>query len=223
MSHPESRVDGAEGRERSAATPVSDGAEVADGEAVAARGVEGAEPSLIVVCGLPGTGKTTVAGAVAERLDANRYRSDVIRKELRAEPDYTDAETRAVYGELFQRARRSLDGGTDVVLDATFRARSDRRQAAAVAAAAGASCTVVEVECETAVDRERIDRRTDDASDADFEIYLQLRDEFDPIEGEHATVDNSGSLAATRRAVRRLFSESDDGAEAERLVEPGRA
>ena len=39
-------------------------------------------PTLVVVCGLPGVGKSTVAGVVSDRLEASRLRTDVVRKEL---------------------------------------------------------------------------------------------------------------------------------------------
>ncbi|PSQ47007.1 kinase, partial [Halobacteriales archaeon SW_6_65_15] len=65
-------------------------------------------PQLIVVCGLPGVGKTTVAEAIAERVDGRLLRTDVIRKEIISDPDYTAEESRMVYGELFERARQTV-------------------------------------------------------------------------------------------------------------------
>ncbi|MCF2241345.1 AAA family ATPase, partial [Halobacterium salinarum] len=59
-------------------TPVSD-----------TRSTNGAEQRLVVVCGLPGTGKTTVSGHAAETLDAELLRTDVVRTDLFPEPDYT--------------------------------------------------------------------------------------------------------------------------------------
>lgn len=66
---------------------------------------------LVVVCGLPGTGKTTVATEVADRVGGRLLRTDVVRKDLVDDPDYTDAETRRVYDELLDRAERTLGRG----------------------------------------------------------------------------------------------------------------
>ena len=55
---------------------------------------------LVALCGLPGVGKSTVAGYVTEQLDAVRLRTDVVRKELFDEPQYTAEETESVYREL---------------------------------------------------------------------------------------------------------------------------
>lgn len=166
---------------------------------------EGATGRLVVVCGLPGVGKTLVSERIADRLDATLLRTDVVRKELYADPAYTPEERESVYEELFSRARRRVEDGTDAVLDATFRTRADRERAAALADAVGAPLDVVRVVCDAAVVRERIAAREDDESDADFDVYLQFRDRFEPLERRHRTVDNSGSADSTRRQVDELF------------------
>lgn len=161
-------------------------------------------PTLVVVCGLPGTGKTTVAAEIAARLDAPRLRTDVVRKELFPDPEYTEAETEAVYAELFDRARDRLEAG-DVVLDATFRTTGFRDDARATASAADAGFRLVHVECADEVVRERIRERTDDASDADVRVYEQFRDSYDPVEGADLVVDNSEELDATLAQLDALF------------------
>jgi len=164
---------------------------------------------LVLVCGLPGTGKSTAAERIVEVLPGRLLRSDVVRKELFPDPTYSSEESAAVYDELLDRARDLLDSGEHVVLDATFRRRELRKRAAAVAETAGVEFRPVRVVCEESTVRERIRRREaeeDDESDADFAVYTQLRDEFEPIEGDdHLVVDNSGSLAATLDAIDEAF------------------
>ena len=160
---------------------------------------------VVVVCGLPGAGKTTVAERVTDRLDATRLRTDVVRKELFPDPEYTDEESAAVYDELFARARRLVADCDPVVLDATFSERANRERARALSATLDVPFDLVEVVCAQSVVEERIRRRTDDESDADVEVHRMFRDLFDPIEGEHVVVDNSGALAATRRQVDQQF------------------
>ncbi len=160
---------------------------------------------LVVVCGLPGVGKTTVARMIADRLGVEPLRTDVVRRELFPVPDYTDEERRAVYEALFDRARTRLDRGANVVLDGTFAEATPRERTHELATAAGTERRLVEVTCEESVVRERIAERTDDESDADFEVYRTLESTFEPVTAAHATVDNSGGRDALRRQVSALF------------------
>lgn len=163
-------------------------------------------PVLAVVCGLPGVGKSTVSRAIADRLDASVLRTDVIRKDLYADPSYTTAETVSVYDELLTRAFDHLDVGESVVLDATFKTSERRIQARDLATQVGARFRLVRVECDEAVLERRI-RERDGVSDADFDVHVEFRDRFEPVELDHLVVDNSGSTAATEDRVARAFGD----------------
>lgn len=165
----------------------------------------GRTPRIVVVCGLPGAGKTTVAEHAAELLDAALFRTDVVRKDIFPDPEYTSAEMRAVYEELFERASAAVRRGDAAVLDGTFQHSTLRDDVEAVAEELGVPVTFVKVDCEAAVVRERIRSRSEDASDADFAIHQQYRESFDDVEREHALVDNSGGLDETRDQVTTLF------------------
>lgn len=160
-------------------------------------------PTLIVYCGVPGVGKSVASGYTAERLPAERYRSDQVRKELFPHPEYTDAETERTYEALLQRAETSLESGTNVVLDATFRSRARRDDAAAVAASAAAESLFVRVTCDEVVVRERLADRSETISDAGLEQYRTLKETFEPLEREHVEIDNSGTIAETERQIDR--------------------
>jgi len=162
-------------------------------------------PTLVVLCGLPGVGKTTVAERIAARLDATLLRTDVVRKELFADPAYTGTETRLVYDEVFERGRQPLERGHSVVLDGTFKLRRDRRRARTLAAELDAGFDLVHVECDEATVRERIAGRVDDESDADFRVHLTHRAEFERLSMAHVTIDTSADRDATYRQIDRRF------------------
>lgn len=165
--------------------------------------VEG--PALVVVCGLPGVGKSTVSRLIAERLDAAVLRTDVVRKELFDEPGYASAETEAVYDEVLARTANVLDEtGRSVVLDGTFRRRDHRDDARRVAESVGCPFRLVHVRADESVVERRIADR-EGVSDADFEVHRELKERFDPVEDPDLRVDNSGSAAETRRQVDEAF------------------
>lgn len=159
---------------------------------------------LVVVCGVPGVGKSTVARAIKRRLDATLLRTDVVRKELFEQPSYAETETDTVYETVLERAESHLSAGA-VVLDGTFRTRERRTRAAHLAETTGVPFRLVTVECDRQVVRDRIRSRNADPSDADFEIYERLSDEFESPTRTHTVIDNSGSLADTRQRVADLF------------------
>lgn len=160
---------------------------------------EGAPAMLIMVRGLPGTGKSTLARAIAERTGFVHIMSDVVRKELAGrEPGergfegfakgiYSESFTERTYLEMAQRAKRYLKQGRSCVVDATF---SKRRQLSTVMDAAslsGAKVCVVECAASDALVKARLDKRCLEAgnvSDADWRIYLGKKASFEKIPGE---------------------------------------
>ena len=150
---------------------------------------------MILVCGLQGTGKTTIAEILAKRQKADLLRSDVIRKKLFTEPRYTDEERKKVYDHMFLEAKRSLEQRKAVILDATFSKQGDRDRAKEISKESDADFQIVEVICPNEVKvAERLGKRVGDASDADIQVHRRAKAAFEPIEGPHVTIDNSGTL-----------------------------
>lgn len=161
--------------------------------------------ALILVIGPPGVGKTTVANIVSNHLNAEHLRSDIIRKELFEQPDYSSFETCATYSELFKRASMQLKAGTSVIIDATFDKQSRREYANHIANLGECELEIIQVKCSPETVKRRLAQRTSDASDADYEIYEEKRDHFDPIHLDYYTVNNSGSIDKTRTLLMRKF------------------
>lgn len=95
-------------------------------------------PVLVLLAGLPGSGKTTLACLLAERLDAEHLESDAIRRGLVAQPTYDADEHSRVFAEVDRRTREALGHGRSVVLDATNLRAAHRRRYALMADGAGA-------------------------------------------------------------------------------------
>lgn len=155
------------------------------------------QPLCVVVCGLPGVGKTTVAQIVADYIDARHERSDSVRHDLFVEPSYNEQETAMVYDELLRRCEQALSGGESIVLDATFRNAHQRDRVHLLAETHGVPIEQFVVTADEDVVQSRLSDR-DGLSDADFDVYQELANEFDPVEHSAHYIDNSDLLTDTR-------------------------
>ncbi len=143
-------------------------------------------PCMLLMGGLPGTGKTTIADAVAERggftiLSADRTRKELAGLDPRASAAadfgqgiYTPEWNRKTYSELLRRARQGLFRGERILVDASFGRQANREAFFEAADRLGvpAYLFLCEVSAETVI--RRLGRRVPGStpSDADSDIFL---------------------------------------------------
>lgn len=149
---------------------------------------------LIIVCGLPGTGKSSLSAKLAETYSAVHLNSDVIRKKLFENPSYTEEEKEAVYKEMAGQVGELLAKGSNVILDATFYRHDYRKMMADIAEKAGTKtyrikCTLPEAEIRKRLAERKIEGKS--ASDADYDVYQHLKGKFEPLGGLHLEIDTS--------------------------------
>jgi uncharacterized protein len=125
---------------------------------MALRHLRAGAVTLVVVGGLPGTGKSTLAGSLADQLGFTVLNSGRIRTELAGLPAeastsasfgagiYSDEWTRRTYAELLHRATVLLANGESVIADASF--SSGWQRDAAVTAAAAVCADLVQIRCD---------------------------------------------------------------------------
>ena len=81
---------------------------------------------IIIICGLPGVGKSTLAKNLAPMINATILSSDKIRKELFSSPTYSPFERKLVYDVMIILAKYLNEVSCNCILDATFN-REDSR------------------------------------------------------------------------------------------------
>ena len=153
----------------------------------------GRKPCLLLVAGLPGTGKSTLARELAEAAEFCVIRSDVVRKELAGlsghEPTpaqlreslYTAEWNDRVYAECLCRAELFLGEGKRVIVDATFREEQQRVIFMEAAIRWGVPAGLLLCQAEPETIRKRLEARQGDASDADCSVYLKVAEKWEEI------------------------------------------
>lgn len=153
---------------------------------IAHRHLRAGAVRLILVGGGPGTGKTTLARLLAERIGAHVISTDDVRADMVARGEiagvagvfgkglYTDEKVDAVYDAVLRLAQLSLSSGYNVILDGTWRDARHRDHARSLAVEAFA--TLIEFSCTTTLTTavERIRSRTETTSQVTPEIAAAL-------------------------------------------------
>jgi aminoglycoside phosphotransferase family enzyme/predicted kinase len=175
-------------------------------------------PCLVLVGGLPGTGKSTLARQLAQQAGFQVIRSDVVRKELAGLSEtaggggavdggiYTPDWTNRTYAECLERAERMLFAGERVLVDATFLHERHRQKFLHTARSWGVRGLLFVCETPPEIVQKRLAARTGDASDADWSVYQHAARQWDepgPETSRHLHRLNTGpsTEAAIQQAL----------------------
>jgi hypothetical protein len=174
-------------------------------------------PAIIVVCGLAGSGKSTIARDLGARTGYQILSSDVVRKQLAGVPLtshsaqeygkglYDDSINVITYDRLLEQAEDCLKSARGVILDATFRDSQHRRQCAELASRLSLPVLFVESRASEKTTLERLKKRQQrrgEVSDATVEVYLRQREEFAPL----------SEIAESNRMIVNTDNDPDEGA-----------
>jgi hypothetical protein len=150
-------------------------------------------PCLVLIGGLPGTGKSMLTGRLQDRAGFERISTDAVRKELAGvqagepasaqfgEGIYTDEWNGRTYAACLERAEALLFEGKRVLVDASFREERRRRVFLDAAQRLGVPGLFLLCESDPDVVKSRLDRRAGDMSDADWEIYRESAAKWEPV------------------------------------------
>lgn len=176
-------------------------------------------PPLVVVYGLMGTGKSSIAHGLRERLGWHVLSTDAVRKQLAGLGEYArvfvpygeglySAEmNRSVYAEVCRRAENLLQAGLPVVVDGSFKRVEERLALVELAERVGARLLLLEAACGGEEQRRRLEarRRHDTRSDGRVELLGHQHSEFESPSPEHLAfsvrVATDGTAAAVQARV----------------------
>ncbi|MEM8677412.1 MAG: AAA family ATPase [Cyanobacteria bacterium P01_G01_bin.67] len=133
--------------------------------------------SLILMSGLSGSGKSTVAKFIARNIGAIQIRSDAVRKHLAGvslnasvTDIYTQEMTQKTYNRLLELGIRLATAGYKVILDAKYDRLNQRQSAINQAQANNIPLKIVHCTAPIAILRDRLNRRQHDISDATADL-----------------------------------------------------
>ncbi len=146
---------------------------------------------LILICGLPGTGKSTLAKALTKKFHFIHFNTDIIRKKTLKRRTYSEKEKAHVYEMLFAETEKKLKKGKSIILDGTFYRDIKRKLAASLAKKYKTKFFIVECILNENEIRKRIEKRVKigTISEADFLVYKKVKKQFEPIKEKHLKID----------------------------------
>lgn len=158
-----------------------------------------AQPAIIVVSGLPGTGKSYFCRRLAERLPFLILESDALRKQLFPVPTYSASESAHLFRTIYYLIEELIKKGIPVILDATNLSERHRERIYNIAERLSARLILVRVEAPPELVQKRLKSRMEkskkeDNSDADWTVYQKMQTTVQKINRNHFTVDTSRDI-----------------------------
>lgn len=166
------------------------------------------EPPLIVVSGLPGTGKSFFCRKLAQELRFPILASDALRKALFPIPHYDERENKRLFSACHVLIEELLRKGIPIIFDATNLLEHHREYLYRAAERGGAKLILVWVDAPPEVVRQRIVAREKGTipqydSSAGWEVYSRMKPRREKISRNHIVVDTSQDInVAVKKIVR---------------------
>lgn len=168
---------------------------------------------LIIICGLPGVGKSTVGKMLREKLKNVLIESDQLKstkkilEELKKRNFLEKEIKKSVYNTLFRNGVRRLAQGGSVILNATFFKKVYRDQAEKLAKKFGVKFYIIEVKCPEEITLKRIDKRHKNGeSEVTAKVYYIIKSQFEPFKRKKLVVDNAGDLKNLEKQIDEIIT-----------------
>ena len=144
-------------------------------------------PMIVVVLGLPGSGKSYFAEKLAGRVGAVYLSSDQIRNSLGARGKYSEHDKMLIYNAMAEKTGQALNAGKDVVVDATFYQSVMIDLFVGLAKTLGTPIWFIRIDADESLIKLRLAEPRKD-SEADYDVYLKIKEQFEGLQVPHITL-----------------------------------
>lgn len=139
---------------------------------------------IILVFGLPGTGKSYFSRQFTKEIDAAYLNTDVVRDGLNKRGQYDRQSKEQVYEELMKRLRAVVKNGLDVLVDGTFHKQERRARVRAIGLEYDHPVFLIELKTQEETVKKRLENKRY-YSESDFQMYQQIKQEWEPCREDH--------------------------------------
>jgi gluconokinase len=161
---------------------------------------------IILVGGLPGSGKTYFAKRLAAKMNAVRLSSDAVRKSLMVKGKYKLEDRMLVYKDLARLAELFLIQSKKVIVDATFSRQDMRDLFISLAGKLSVPLHFIWVFASEELIKERLQHQRED-SEADLSVYQIIRDQLEPLNIPYARIESTNdNIESMLKAAERFIS-----------------
>lgn len=163
--------------------------------------------SMLMMAGLPGSGKSSIVHSLASLIDCVVISTDSVRKQMSHHPSYTLAAMSLVYEVCYAVIRKRLQQGQRVVFDASNYLSARRERLCSIAAETSTPVAVCYVQAAQEVVEARLRQRISgvrgqgDNSEADWSVYIWMREKHEPLERDHLVLDTTAKSASALAEV----------------------
>ena len=168
---------------------------------------------IVIVFGLPGSGKSYFASRLAKMINAGYINSDRLRKEMFKDRTYSEQEKAAVYKAMLEKMKEAMNQDKNLVLDATFH-KNETRKLFIREAERKDGIFFIEIKADENIIRERL-KEERSYSEADFEVYKFIRQHYEPLKERHLILEstNENIDSMLQKAADYLKLKDDKGAD----------